>query len=475
MEPGDQDERTRPLTRQELADAEAALAEVNATLAAHSDLSEDGLAVGFARTRENFRYVAAEATWKQWTGSLWGDDKTLSVYTKIREFVRWRAQHETDSEKVKKDLKQAKTISAIERLLRSDPRYAATIDQWDRDPWQLNTPGGLVNLRTGSLGPSDREAYCTRITAVTPQGECPLWRRFLNDVTEGDQELIDFLQRLFGYALTGSVREHTLAFVYGSGGNGKGVLLGTLMGVFGTYAGTAPSEVFMESRNDRHPTELAHLKGHRLIISQEVDQGRRWNESRLKSLTGGDPITARKMRGDPFTFQPAFKLVVAGNHRPRLNSVDEAIRRRLLLIPFSVTVPASRRDPDLAEKLRAEWPGILNWCVAGCLDYLAQGLCPPDRVRAATDAYLKSQDVMGDWFEANLETGPDYWVSPTDLFSDWRSYMEKFNEGPGKQTEFAERLESRGYFKKKDNARGRYWAGLRLRRSAGSSDPPEWA
>jgi putative DNA primase/helicase len=179
----------------------------------------------------------------------------------------------------------------------------------------------------------------------------------LRRITAGDDRLVSYLQRAFGYALTGNVREHALFFGYGTGANGKGVTLNTLAGILGDYHESAPIETFTASSGDRHPTELADLRGARLVTATETEEGRRWAESRIKMLTGGDRVKARFMRQDFFEYNPQFKLFITGNHKPSLRSVDEAIRRRFHLIPFTVTIPPEQRDPDLAEKLKTEWPG----------------------------------------------------------------------------------------------------------------------
>jgi putative DNA primase/helicase len=209
----------------------------------------------------------------------------------------------------------------------------------------------------------------TKMTAVAPGGECPRFIAFLNEITNGDRALCDFLQRMFGYCITGSTREHGLFFFYGTGANGKSVLLNTVSGILGDYHRTAPIETFTASSVDRHPTELAGLQGRRLVTAIETEEGRRWAESRIKALTGGDKISARFMRADFFEYTPAFKLVIAGNHKPGLRSVDEAIRRRFHLIPFTVTIPEEKRDPDLFEKLSKEWPGILDWMINGAMHW----------------------------------------------------------------------------------------------------------
>ena len=165
----------------------------------------------------------------------------------------------------------------------------------------------------------------------------------------------------------------------------------------------APIETFTASHQDRHPTELARLRGARLVTSVETEEGRRWAESRIKSLTGGDKIAVHFMRQDFFEFTPQFKLVIAGNHKPGLRSVDEAIRRRLNLIPFTVTIPPAERDPDLAEKLKAEWPGILAWAIVGCLAWQRDGLAAPKAVTSATAAYLEAEDAVAAWIKERCE------------------------------------------------------------------------
>lgn len=295
------------------------------------------------------------------------------------------------------------------------------------------------------MRPHIPEDYFTKITAVGPRGDCPRFLAFLNSIADGDRELVAYLRRVFGYGLTGLTREHALFFGYGTGANGKSVLLSTISGALGDYHKTAPIETFTASNGDRHPTDLASLRGARLVTATETEEGRRWAESRIKQLTGGDTVAARFMRQDFFEYRPAFKLVIAGNHKPSLRSVDEAIRRRFHLIPFAVTVPEAERDPDLTEKLKDEWPGILAWLVDGCLEWQAEGLRQPSAVKDATEAYLAAEDSIAAWIDEACEREPAAWEPSTALFASWGNWANSAGEHPGSIKRFSQALELRGF------------------------------
>jgi putative DNA primase/helicase len=292
-----------------------------------------------------------------------------------------------------------------------------------------------------------REDYIIRITAVAPGGSCPGWFAFLQRVTDGDKDLERFLQRATGYALTGDVSEHALFFGHGTGANGKGVFIATVAGVMGDYHKTAPMETFVASNSDRHPTELAGLRGARLVTSQETEEGRRWAESKIKALTGGDKISARLMRQDFFEFQPQFKLLIIGNHKPSLRSVDEAIRRRMNLIPFAVTIPEAERDKKLPDKIREEWPGILAWGIEGCLEWQRQGLAKPKALRKATDDYLAAEDAVAEFIAECCTTDPNDTALSSALFKRWSLWTVARGEFGGSQKRFSQTLEDRGFVK----------------------------
>jgi putative DNA primase/helicase len=425
-----------------------------------AEFSEDGLALEFsARHADTLRYVAMWGSWLHWNCQQWQRERTLKVYDEARTVCREAVDRGGDA----KRLLSAKTVAAIETLARSDRRHATTADVWDADAWVLNTLGGIVDLRTGNLLPHDAGRHITKITAVAPGGDCPRWRLFLDEISAGDRELQDFLQRVIGYALTGSTSEHALFFAYGTGANGKGVFLNTVAAILADYAKTAPMETFTATQGDRHPTELAGLMGARLVTAQETEQGRRWAESKIKSMTGGDPISARFMRQDFFEFVPQFKLLIAGNHKPGLRGVDEAIRRRLHLIPFTVTIPPEKRDKDLAEKLRDEWGGILQWMIDGCLEWQRDGLNPPAIVREATAAYLAAEDALAQWLDECCACDAAYAERSGALFASWKALADAAGEYAGSQKRFSQSLEDRGFARDRGGEGERLFRGLTLR------------
>ena len=321
-----------------------------------------------------------------------------------------------------------------------------------------------IDLRTGENRPARREDYSTKCSAVAPKKMAtPLWDSFIGRITGGDTDLAAYLQRVAGYCLTGHVKEHVLFFLFGHGANGKSVFVNTLAGIWGDYAIAAPADLCMASNFERHPTELAMLRAARLVTATETTEGRRWDEAKIKMLTGGGPITARFMRQDFFEFEPHFKLIISGNHKPALRSVDEAIRRRIHLIPFTVTIPPKERDTDLPDKLKAEWPGILAWAVAGCMEWNKQGLNPPKAVRSATDDYLAGEDAIALWTEERCEVDSAWFETTGDLFTSWKAWAERAGEHVGTRKALAQRLEERGHDTHRQN-HGRGFLGLRIQR-----------
>ena len=435
--------------------------------------TEDALAVGFTRQHaEDWRFVAGWGHWLIWTGCRWERESTLLAYDLARRICR-DAAATCRTAKLRAKLSTAATVSAVERLARADRCHAATTEVWDRDPWLLNTPGGVVDLRTGGLAPHDRQQAMTKITIATPQGDCPTWRQFLATVTGGDRDLQSYLQRVAGYCLTGATSEHALFFLYGTGANGKSVFANTLTAILGDYATVAAMDMFMATTSERHPTDMAGLRGARVVTSIETEQGRRWAESKLKALTGGDKITARFMRQDFFEFIPQFKLLVAGNHKPAIRNVDEAMRRRLHMVPFTITIPPAQRDKQLSDRLLAERDGILAWAIEGCLAWQRTGLRAPAAVMAATDEYFEAEDAFGRWLDERCERGANHTETTAALYADWKNWAEANGEFVGSIKRFAESLTNRGLEQWRSKT-ARHFRGLRLLGDTGSNGEMEF-
>jgi putative DNA primase/helicase len=283
------------------------------------------------------------------------------------------------------------------------------------------------DLTTGTCRPQERADLLTRCLAVAydPAAVCPTWERFLHRIMAGNQNLITFLQRAIGYALTGVIREHVLLILWGTGRNGKSTFLNTIRALLGPYAIKAPSELLMVSTNDRHPTERADLCGKRFVSAIETEQGRKLAEVFVKEATGGDPIRARRMREDFWEFQPTHKVFLATNHKPVITGTDTAIWERIRLVPFAVTIPPEERNPTLPEELEHELPGILAWAVQGCLAWQKQGLGMPEEVQQATAGYRTEMDVLGQFISECCLTGPNYRTKAATLYDAYKAWCDQ--------------------------------------------------
>jgi putative DNA primase/helicase len=457
-------------------DDEDATAEVPEQASAPA-FSEEALALAFAdRHADELRYVAEWGRWLIYDGRVWKVDKTRQVFSLARELCR-EAGNAAERDHTKQKIASAKTRAAVVALAGEDPRLAASTAQWDADPWLLNTPDGVIDLCNGQMLEHRRDDYMTKMTAVAPRGDCPRFKKFLGQVFAADSTMVRYMQRVGGYVLTGDTSEQALFFQWGPGGNGKGVLTNVERGILGDYHQTAAMDTFTASRQERHPTELAMLRGARLVTSTETEEGTRWAEAKIKTLTGGDAISARFMRQDFFEYVPQFKLKISGNHRPQLRGVNIAIRRRMNLIPFMVTFSGDECDPQLAEKLKSEWPGILAWMIEGCLEWQRVGLQPPAAVIEATEDYLDNEDSVGAFLKEYCELDPNGEVSSAELFGKWKTYAMDNNAFIGSAKQFAGWLAERGIFKDRDREGDRMlFKGLRLRRFARSentADGPE--
>lgn len=418
------------------------------------------------------RHVGTWNRWLAWDGKRWKYDDSGELMRRCADVARKLAAeaaqgvclasellaHNPRDEKLRDDLKKAnklfafacasqdsKRLTAMANLGRSRASMAITHDALDADPWLFNVSNGTIDLRTGNAWPHDPTNLITKISPIEydPTAKCPLWEAFLERAMGGSRDLVDYLQRVVGYSLTGVIREHILAFMFGGGANGKSTALGILTMLLGDYAVTAPRGLLFQRRGEAHPTELASLCGARFAVCAEVEEGQAFDEAKVKDLTGGDRISARRMHENFWSFQPTHKLFMAGNHRPVVKGDDLGIWRRIRLVPWQVTIPEDERDPALPEKLRAELPGILAWAVRGCLEWQKNGLDEPSIVREATATYRKESDLTGQWLDQCCTFGVDWTISRKSLRESYVRWCEDQGALPVGARKLAERLRAR--------------------------------
>lgn len=406
----------------------------------NQQLSEDRFAREFTeRHGETIRFCHTSGKWFLFNGNHWVGDDTKQVSNLIRVIIRELSVGAASFSK-------SAVVNGTENLAKNDRAHAVTAEFWDAHSYLLGTPSGTVDLKTGNLRPSCSKDAITKVTACAPEeGNPDTWLRFLDDATGNDPSMVRYLQQICGYALTGDTKEHALFFVHGHGGNGKSVFLNTVAGILADYATTASMETFTAQKFSQHSTELAMLVGARLVSASETEADRYLAEARIKQLTGGDPITARFMRQDNFTFQPQFKLMIIGNHEPRIRFVDDAIRRRFNVLPF--TFKPQNPDKDLEQKLKSEWPQILQWMIEGCLDWQSNGLIRPDKVTTATEEYFDEQDIFGQWLKTKctIDLKVQHYKSPVSkAFESWSQFAEEMGEPAGDKQGLGRRLKKLG-------------------------------
>jgi putative DNA primase/helicase len=421
-------------------------------------LSENFVALEFVnRHIDQVRFDHTNRNWYVWLGGRWQRD-TRGV---AAAWTRRMAQSFDSTSQTSADRRRIgsrKFCDGIEGFSRIDQRIAVTHEHWDQDVDVLGTPNGFVDLRTGDMFDPDPGLFITRSTAVDPADitDCLRWLKFIDQVTGGDPTLKKFLQQWAGYNLTGATSEQKLVFIHGPGGTGKSTFATTLLKILTEgYATSAAMETFTDSRFDQHPEQVARLAGTRMVVASETEAGHRWRENRIKHMTGGDPIAARFMRENTFTYQPQFKLTFLGNCAPAIFNLDSAIQRRFLMLPFN-SKPA---EPDLRldELLAQEWPGILRWMIHGAVDWYANGLVVPKAISEATTEYFDSQDVIGQWLGEACDVDPRNKLLMEKsrlLFESWSTFAKAQGVPPGDQRQFNANLRARSIETKQIKALG---------------------
>jgi putative DNA primase/helicase len=404
--------------------------------------------------------------WLIWEGTHWASDRVGSIFDYVRNTLKWVQHYAIDKEE-EELLKRASSrfshtsMSRIEAIARTLNGFRRVPEDFDQHGWYLNCRNGTLDLRTGDLLPHDTSHMLTKCTETFYDRDalCPIWDQFLHRIMDGNQGLIEYLQRAVGYSLIGMVQEKVLMIPYGSGDNGKTTFIETLNSILGDgYATRLPSQTFLSKRDNAPTNDIADLKGVRFAYASEPDQNRRLDESLIKELTGGDMLKARFLYGQFFQFRPQCTLWLSTNHKPQARGTDNALWNRLKLIPFVVTIPREEQDIELRDKLVHEAPGILAWAVRGCLAWQAGGLAEPDEVAQATQEYRIENDVVGAFLDEVCEIKGDdnYYVKSSVLYDAYVKWCEENGEKAATQTRFSLSMKEKGYRRRKTN-RANVW------------------
>lgn len=433
------------------------------------------------------RWVERWRAWMVWDGQRWvKGNEEMEVQRLAKEVVRtiYREAERFDRKEQREMVAKWALASEMKPRLNAMLECAKTerpvpmrTDTWDASPWLLNVMNGTLDLQTGTLRPHSKDDYLTKLTPIvyTPDAICPTWERFLLRIFEEDLHLCDYVQRAVGYSLTGTTGEQVLHLMHGTGSNGKSTFLEVLAALLGDYSLQADFTVFLDDKGRGPRDDIARLAGTRMVRSSELGEGKRFNESLVKSVTGGDTIACRFLYSDTFEFRPQFKLWLAANHKPVIRGTDHAIWRRVRLLPFTVTIGEEEKDPLLLDKLRAELPGILAWAVNGCQLWLENGLGAPDQVLAATAAYREESDVIGSFLDecCDISNGQNHpqKARSSDLYSAYQKWAKDNGEYELSQTLFGKRLQERGFVVEKSGG-VKYRKGLTLH-YVPANKPPE--
>lgn len=465
----------------EITDSAERIASINETSEAETSVLDDptlrtdfGNAARFYRQHgDRTRYVYERKMFYSFDGRIWRDNQSI-VERRAKATVKsiFREVEQATNDDQKKRLfnhwmasQKPERINGLLNTVRSE--IVAEVADFDSHPDLFNCQNGTIELETGEIRPHDPGDLLTKITPVRhdPQAICPKWEKFLFEIFAGEMAVIEYLQRAVGYSLSGDVREQVFFLLYGTGSNGKSLLLTILRKLAGDYHSHAQMSAFTtRPQNNGAPTEeIARLRGARLVTATETEESKRLSEGLIKQITGGDPVTACFKYERYFTFIPTFKLWIAANHKPKINGTDQGIWRRPQLIPFNVRF---EKDPEkaaqnnqpiadltLESKLIAELPGILNWALKGYRLWREQGLRPPKMVSAAIDAYRTEMDTLGSFLEEHCVENQNARVGTSELYKVYKEWAERSGEYIVSQTIFSQKIAERG-FTKRQNSRG---------------------
>ena len=442
---------SRSISRYEPENTEIDLTKINCTDSGNAEIFTELFG-------KEFKFNNNRKKWMFWNGNNWQIDEDGEARRKMLVATKTRYRLAGDLTGHKDKAAQANwalrsesdyLIKSALNCASSNKIFSSKTSDFDYDPFLLGCPNGTLNLKTGEMRPGQQEDMITMSTGIKfdPNAKAPRWIRFLNEIFMENPDLIEFVHRFIGYSLTGSTQEQVFSMCYGTGSNGKSVFLNIVRGLMGSYATNTSFSTFETSRipGNKIPNDIAALVGKRLVTVSEVQEGCKWNEGLVKSVTGEDPISARFLHQEYFTYTPQFKLWLAVNHKPISTDTSDAFWRRLHLIPFLNNFKGQKRDNDLPRKLKAEYSGILAWAVNGCQKWLEKGLDPPDTVTAATEEYRREEDIIQSYLDERTDRNDDAKISAQRLYEDYKEWCEKNGAKPWSGARFGRRLGEKGF------------------------------
>lgn len=408
------------------------------------------------------KYVS-DMGWLIWDGKRWKIDNKKEIERITAKVLRslYKSEDEAETKWARMCERRNIRMNSIKDLM---PLVPAERDDFDRRKYLFNVENGILDLKTGKLQQHDRELGITKITNVSfdEDAKCPEWLNFLDQIFQGDKELIEYMQRLIGYSLTGEITEQIMVFLIGGGSNGKSTFINTIKDLMGEYGKQAKSDTFIKKKETGANNDIARLVGSRFVSAIESEDGEQLSEAFVKQITGGEPVLARFLRQEYFEFVPEFKVFFTTNHKPVIKGVDEGIWRRVKLIPFNLQLPKHKRDLKLPEKLSLEMPGILNWALEGCLKWQQSGLEEPSIVQQATGDYKEEMDILGPFMFECCFKREDAQIEAKELYEVYTNWCYKNGEHQLKNRAFYRVLETQGFKRERGNRNKYYIQGVTL-------------
>lgn len=432
---------------------------------------------------ENVRYCN-ELEWLIWNGKHWHEDSKRQIEAITAKTLRAiygeaKATEDKYQSKLLHDWakKCERRSIRINSILDVRPMVSVKKKELDAHNFLFNCDNGVIDLKTGELLPHDRDLLLTKISPIKydKNAECPNWKAFLESIFktptgEADHELINYLQKAIGYSLTGVTKEQVMFFLFGNGRNGKSTFINIIQDLLGDYGRQTNSDTFLKKRNDSGiNNDVARLDGARFVSAVESEEGQQLSEALVKQITGGEKMSARFLRQEYFEFTPEFKVFFTTNHKPIVKGSDEGIWRRIMLIPFTVTISKDKIDYDLPDKLAKEMPGVLRWAVEGCMKWQTEGLRAPEAVKAATAEYREDMDILAPFIEENCTVNSSVRIEAKSLYENYTKWCYQNNELELKNRAFYRQLEIRGFKKEKGTGNKNFILGITLNKLAGSN------